>query len=364
MQVDPHESSANKTKRPFEPSMLNGFTRLGWVEESTPVTELPELAKTFKTGWLGCKRDDLCSGLFGGSKVRKLDFLLATNTFDKAQSWATLGAIGSGHLVACCAAARLLNRKIQSYLFWESISDGILQNLAYISSVSESIHYYNSRISMGLNKPALFLSDSIGKSAVIPFGATCPTGALGIVRAGLELASQVRNGELPEPKRIYVALGSCGTVAGLAIGVALGGLDTSIHAVTSVERIISMRFRLNRLISDSRLIMINSGLTEVADVPPAPIYIDRSQLGKGYGFPTRASLEAVEMMKSEGIMIEPVYTGKAAGAMFEDLRSGLNDPVLFWNTMRRELPKTEDPWRSKLPVKLQKKLNEEQIIQE
>ena len=363
MQANTYASSTKNLKRPFEPSMLNNFPRLGWVKESTPVTALPELAKSFKTSWLGCKRDDLCSGLFGGTKVRKLDYLLATSRFDKAQSWATLGAIGSGHMVACCAAARKLNKEINSYLFWESISDGILQNLAYISSVSDTIHFYRSRTTMVLSKPTLFLSDTIDKSAVIPFGATCPAGVLGIVRAGLELASQVWNGELPEPKRIYVALGSGGTVAGLAIGVALGGLDTSIHAITSVERIISMKFRLNKLISDTRSLLINKGLKEIEGIPPAPVYIDRSQLGKGYGFPTEESLNAVEMMKSEGIMIEPVYTGKAVAAMFKDLRSGLNDPVLFWNTMRGNLPENDGNWRSNLPVKLQNKLNEKEIIQ-
>ncbi len=352
-------NTASRSAVVFEPSRLDIFPRLGWVNEATPVTELSRLSNTFKTGYAGCKRDDLCSGLFGGAKVRKLDYLLASSPYPASERWATVGAIGSGHVVACCAAALKLNKKIESYLFWEPITDGILENLAYTASVADAIHYYRSRASTIAINPSLVLSDTIDKCAVIPFGATCPTGVLGVVRAGLELAEQVRNGELPEPKRIYVALGTCGTVAGLAIGVALGGLRTRIHAVTSVERIISMRFWLNKLIADTRALLINNGLKEVARIAPASVYIDRSQLGKGYGFPTSASLEAVELMKCEGIRIEPVYTGKAAAAMFHDLRRGLNEPILFWNSMRRELQKSDDTWRSKLPAKLQEKLSGE-----
>ncbi|MDP6909754.1 MAG: pyridoxal-phosphate dependent enzyme [Flavobacteriales bacterium] len=338
---------------------LDNFPRLGWISEATPITELPQFAEDHGAEWVGCKRDDQTSGLHGGSKVRKLDFLLASSPFKESESWATMGAIGSGHMVASCTAAERLNRKIHAHLFWEPISDGVLDNLAFTVTHSESLHYYSTRISMAFRKPATFLSGSVDGSKIIPFGATNPVGILGLVRAGLELGEQVRNGELPEPKRIYVALGTGGTVAGLAIGIALGGLSSTIHAVSTVEWIISTPFRMRSLLSETRKLLAENGHRSAIDIPPAKIVFDRSQLGKGYGFTTPSSLHSVELMQKQGLKIEPVYTGKMVAAMQNDLQSGVDGPILFWNSMRRELPEISTFWKNKLPPELQRRLDEQ-----
>jgi D-cysteine desulfhydrase len=321
---------------------------------------LPRISERLNAGWVGCKRDDLGQMLHGGTKVRKLDFMLAAEPCHNASAWVTPGAIGSGHVVACCAAAEKLGKKLEAFLFWEEISDGVTDNLAYIASHAASLHYYPSRTAMILSNPSLLLRKMMGACAVIPFGATNRVGILGTVHAGLELAMQVRNGELPEPARIYAAMGSSGTVAGLAIGVALGGLRTHIHAVAVVEPLISTRFYLNRLMADTRALMSTHGISEATSIAPAPIHIDRTQLGKGYGHPTRESLQAVERMAQEGITIEPVYTGKTVAAMWHDLENGCKEPVLFWNSMRRQLPEKEADWTSRLPQKLKNKLYGEQ----
>jgi len=338
------------------PEALDRFPRLGWIDRPTPVTPLEKLAKTMGISWLGVKRDDQCPVLHGGTKVRKLDFLLAAPPYHDAPDWSSVGAIGSGHLVACTAAARQLKRAFHAYTFWEPLTDGILDNLAFIASQAEALHFYRSRITTALCKPGLFLSKKMMGTAVIPFGATCPGGILGTVRAGLELSQQVEAGELPEPERIYVALGSCGTVVGLAIGLALGGLSSRIHAVTTVERILSPRSRLDKLLRQSQQLLATNGLIDAEKIEPAPIVLDRSQLGKGYGYATKPAIRAVEVFHENALELETVYTGKAAAAMLRDLPLSKGGPVLFWNTRRGALPEPAPDWQAHLPKVLAQRI--------
>lgn len=212
---------------------------------------------------------------------------------------------------------------------------------------------------MALSNPALFLKSHSDGCAVIPAGATNAVGMLGTVRAGLELAAQVRTGEIPAPKRIYAALGTGGTVAGLSIGLAMGGLETEIHAITTVETILSTRYHFNKIISNTRKLLVEGGHKSAATITPSKVIIIRNYLGAGYGHPTMKSLEAMEILKKDGITIEPVYTGKAAAAMIDDLKGGYSEPVLFWNSMRSSLPEIKEGWKDKLPENLRKKLDEQ-----
>jgi len=344
--------------KPFELTILDKHHRLGWAEEATAVTPLLALTGINNNEWTGCKRDDQCTPLMGGTKVRKLDFLLASAPFSDSEYLATMGAIGSGHVVACCAAAKALGRKIVSHLFWEPLSPGVPENLSYIASVSDKIYFYNSRVSMALNNPALFLKPFAGGCAIIPPGSTNPAGMLGTVRAGLELAAQVRAGEIPQPGRVYVALGTGGTVAGLSIGFALGGLAAEIHAVTTVESILSTKFRMQNLVSGTKKLLVSLGHKNAGNITPARIIINRKYVGAGYGHPTAKSLQAMELMKKDGVNIEPVYTGKAAAAMIDDIKNGFNAPLLFWNSMRANLPPVTSDWKNNLPEKLRRKLDE------
>ena len=119
---------------PWTRERLDPFPRLGWVEEPTPVTPLPQAAAHLGLDWLGVKRDDLTAGLHGSTKTRKLDFLLASRRIAQSEVWASLGAIGSGHLASLTLAARLLGRHVKAYCFWEPPSVDVEGNLAAIAS--------------------------------------------------------------------------------------------------------------------------------------------------------------------------------------------------------------------------------------
>jgi D-cysteine desulfhydrase len=194
-----------------------------------------------------------------------------------------------------------------------------------------------------------------GDVPVIPPGATSPLGMMGTVRAGLELAEQIHGGAVPEPDRIYVALGSGGTAIGLAIGLSLGGIRTPVTAVAVVEHLLSAGPRLASLTRDALAELARWGV--VAPPGDLPLLVDRDHLGSAYAHPTPASLAACVTLAAEGIDLEPVYTGKAMAAVIADARRlGLRN-VLFWSTVRRALPEPAAGWRDKLPPALHRRLD-------
>jgi D-cysteine desulfhydrase len=336
---------------------LAALPSLHWVKTPSPVTPLPGLAKHLRLGALTVKRDDQLDALHGGNKARKLDVLLATPPFNDAPAWASLGAIGSTHLATCTAAAQVLGRRVEAHLFFEPLSNGVLENLAFVASGPTTLHYYGSRIELGLRRRELLTSSHVDGVPVIPPGGTLPPGVAGVARAGFELAEQIRQGVLEAPDVVYCALGTGGTVAGLALGLGLAGVKTEVRAVATVERwFTSARTVRSQVAAAARWLSAN-GVPAKAE-QAVPVHVVRGQLGAGYGIPTAQSLAAVEVLRQEGVPIEAVYTGKAFAALLADASSGRTPQrVLFWNTVRRSpLPHAPD-WREKLPARLNKHID-------
>lgn len=331
-------------------SDLDAIPRLGWVREPTPVTSLPGLAEALGVSFLGIKRDDLASPLHGGTKPRKLDYLLAAPPFEGAPAWVSSGGIGSGSLVAITAAAAELDRRLFAHLFWTPISAGIVDNLAFTASGPTTLAISRRRTTMALASPGVVIGDQHHGAPVIPPGATSPRGMIGVVRAGIELAEQIARGEVPEPDRVYVALGSGGTAVGLALGLALGGSRAQVIAVGVVERLLSPRARLRSLDRALRAELARFGI-EPPSSPP-PLVVDRAHLGQAYAHPTEASIAACARLAEHGIHLEPVYTGKAMAALLDDAESGRVKSVIFWSTVRGALPDPDPAWRDRLPPRL------------
>ncbi|HLM73479.1 MAG TPA: pyridoxal-phosphate dependent enzyme [Polyangiaceae bacterium] len=342
---------------------FDAIPRLGLVKEPSPVTSLPGLAASLGISFLGIKRDDLSEPLHGGTKPRKLDYLLASEPFASAPVWAGAGAIGSGNLVAITAAAEELGRSVRAHLFWTPLSPGIEENLAFIASGPATITFYRSRVALALRRPTAFTGPEVDGAPVIAPGSTTAVGMIGMVRAGLELAAQVRAGELPEPDSLFIAYGSGGSAVGIALGLGLGGLKTRVVAVAAVERPLSMNRQAVSLSRALRAELERHGLRDLPE--PAPMSIEHGYLGRGYAIPTKDSLAACEALAKEGIRIEPAYTGKAMAALFNYARgdeaianSKSDKNILFWLTARRERPPPDESWRDKLPPDLARRLRE------
>lgn len=336
---------------------LDALPRLGWVDAPSPVTALPTLAAELGLDWLGVKRDDQLGELFGGSKVRKLDRLLARQPFAEAPAWASVGAIGSGHLVALAAAARRLDRRLAAHLFWEPAIEPVLENLAFTASGPVELRYHETRVHLALRHPALVLGGRVRGRPVIAPGASTPAGIVGLVRAGVELALQIEDGVLPAPDRVYVALGSGGTAVGLALGLALAGRPIPVRAVAVVERPFALMRRLEDLMRETRehLVEAGIGLTPLAADSGARLEPVHGFLGAGYGLASPGARAAVDRLAVHGIALEPIYSGKAMdGLLAEASRGGR---VLFWSTPRRAGPLPIDAdWMDRLPPRLQDRL--------
>jgi 1-aminocyclopropane-1-carboxylate deaminase/D-cysteine desulfhydrase-like pyridoxal-dependent ACC family enzyme len=182
------------------------------------------------------------------------------------------------------------------------------------------------------------------KMWVIPLGGTCWLGAVGFVNAGLELAAQIDAGELKTPDRIYIANGTMGSVAGLALGIALAGLTTEIHAVRVADNRFVKREVLDRLITKTAKLLNRYDSSIPADISGRTNIVWRSEFyAGGYAAIDDVTNKAVEFARDQlGLTLDTTYTGKAFAALLHDLSSADDDTnYLFWNTYNSaELPTT------------------------
>ncbi len=337
------------------PPELDALPRLGWVDSPSPVEPLADVARELGLDGLWVKRDDLLAterGLHGGTKLRKLDVLLAASPFRESARWASVGAIGSGHLVALSSAARVLGRELVAHVFWEPPLPDHLENLAFVASGPGRLRFFGSRASLALTAPSVLLASRSGDAAVVPPGASAPAGELGVVRGALELVEQISAGALPAPSHLFVPIGSGGTVVGLLAGMALGGVACVVHGVAVVERVFA---RHGALLARARRLLTTLG---AADARLPELRIHRRELGDGYGVATARSLAMCARFSSAGLPLEAVYSGKAMAGLFAAARE-LRGPVLFWSTPRRSGPlPVVDGWRARLPASLRRRLDD------
>ncbi len=158
---------------------VDELPRIGWVAKPTPITDLPSLADELGLSWLGVKRDDLCAPLPGGSKIRKLDYLLSEARWQEATTWQTVGAIGSAQLVLCAAAARQLGHRLRAHTFWMPPDDLIIERLAAAVSLGTELTYHHNRTTLALFQPRSLMPPPLGQGNVIPPGTTSAVANLG-----------------------------------------------------------------------------------------------------------------------------------------------------------------------------------------
>ncbi len=305
----------------------------------TPFEPLPRLSEALGRNGKGpsiwMKRDDCTGFAGGGNKVRKLEYLVAEALKQGADTLVTMGAIQSNHARQTAAAAA---------------RSGLACVLLLTDSVANRSESYRTNGNWLLDRifgaeirllPAGGDATAIADEAVaelkaqgkrpyfIPVGGSNALGSIAYRDALLELAEQAKT-ESVRVDHLVVPTGSGGTHAGILAGVEDAGLGCRVQGV-SVSR------------SAEQAGPIVSGL--VGDIfalegrqrgKHTALEIDDSQVGPGYGQPTPAMIEAVELVaRTEGILLDPVYTGKAMAGLIALLRSGAIGPdetVVFWHT--------------------------------
>ena len=165
----------------------------------------------------------------------------------------------------------------------------------------------------------------------LPAGGSNAFGTLAYVDVALEIAEQVASGDLPEPATIVVPVGSGGTVTGLMLGLRMAGLDTDVLGVVVNDMIRLDAPAMARLATKTTKLLTERGAADVPVLGEGDFDLRPDWLGAMYGDPTPASVAEVDRAAAEGLVLEPVYTGKALAAVRE-LSATLPGPVLWLNT--------------------------------
>jgi 1-aminocyclopropane-1-carboxylate deaminase/D-cysteine desulfhydrase-like pyridoxal-dependent ACC family enzyme len=282
---------------------------------------------------LWIKRDDQTAEPYGGNKVRKLEFLLAAATSRGARRLITVGAAGSHHALATTIYGRRLGFDVTLVLFPQPLTPHVRDVLLLDHAHGAELRYTRR---METVPAALFVAALRYRSQrafIIPAGGSDATGTLGYVSAALELAEQIERGELPAPASVVVAAGTLGTAAGLALGFAIAGLQSSIMAVRITSRIVTNERVLARLIRGAESLLRRGGLNlDVASSAISRVELVHEHIGRGYGQETPAGAQAAKLFEAKGIGLDPTYTGKAAAAFIERVPTA-KKPMLFWQTL-------------------------------
>ncbi len=318
------------------PALIARLGPLRLADLPTPVARLDGMSEYLGRDDLYIKHDDLSSPLYGGNKVRKIEFLLGEARRRGVSTLLTMGGLGSNHLLATALHGDSLGFKTVGVVFPQPVNVGVRRNMAADRGVGVELVPIRSKYLLPVSVAATLARVTVREGRaplVIPGGGSSPLGALGFVNAGFELAEQVRRGELPEPAAIFLPYGTGGTAVGLALGLRLAGLSTKVLAVRVIDRLLANRPRMLLFMRSLTKFVASAGDTLDLGAGPADnLKIVPGYIGRGYGHRTRAAERAVELFgRSEGIKLEFTYTGKAAAALL-DYAAWMRGPLLFWNT--------------------------------
>ncbi len=321
------------------PALEARLPRVALADLPTPVQRLERFGEAVGHDAVYVKRDDVSGKLYGGNKVRKLEFLLGHARDIGAGEVMTFGCVGSNHATATAIYANDLGMKSISMLLPQPNAHTVRQNLLMSYCSGAELHAYaNSRsLKAGVAYQLARHRLRTGKTPVIiPAGGSSPLGAIGFVNAGFELKEQVDAGLLPEPHLVYVAAGTTGTAVGLMIGFRAAGL---------ASRVVMVRVTGEEFVNAPRtLALLHDTVALLRDRDPSfpALAFDASDIlmrhdcyGEQYALYTEASVAATRLLReTESVKLEGTYTGKALAALILDARSGaLRDrTALFWNT--------------------------------
>jgi len=278
---------------------------------------------------LWVKRDDLDDPVFGGNKVRALEFLLGG--VGPGDLVLTLGGEGSTHVLATALHARRLGADTRA-VRWRHEMGPVARAVARrITEVCEAAPVLPLPLALGrLAAWRLGVGRSGRRVRYVPFGGSAPLGVLGHVNAALELAEQLSAGLLPAPRQVVVPLGSGGTAAGLALGFALAGLDVTVVAARVGPRLGATRGRVLRLAAaTTRFVRARTGARLP---PPVPVRVVHDVYGGAYGRELPAGARAALLLQhSLAARLDATYSAKACAAALA-LAAAEPGPTLFWLT--------------------------------
>ena len=306
--------------------------------ETTPLERAPRLSETLDSGaeiWI--KRDDVYGTLTGGNKTRKLEFLMAEALEEGATMVVTQGATQSNHARQTAAACAKLGLKC--HILLEDRTGRRDENYTRNGNVllddlfGATREYRPGDRGLNMNEEVEIVAKAYRARGervyTIVGGGSCPTGALGYVRAAYEILDQAREMDLDIDHLVH-ATGSAGTQAGLAVG---------FHSVDADINLLGFGVRAPRDVQESNVYDLALRTCAKLGCPPidrSKIVADSKYVGEGYGIPATSTVDAIRLFaETEGVLLDPVYSGKAAAGLIDYCLTGAFKPgekIVFLHT--------------------------------
>jgi 1-aminocyclopropane-1-carboxylate deaminase/D-cysteine desulfhydrase-like pyridoxal-dependent ACC family enzyme len=321
------------------PGLSKTLARLPLTEGPSPITEASELGDHLGLSRLYIKRDDLACRAYAGSKLRKLELLLGRARAMECTHLVTGGSVGSHHALATAVHGAAQGFSVELLLMPEPPGVEVSRVLRASAHFAAAVQYVPTARELP-ERWSRALARHPGSGYSVPLGGTSPLGNLGYVEAALELERQVDEGQLPEPARIYVPLGTMGCAVGLLLGLRLTRLRSRLVAVRASNPATSTLAKFRQLYEATL-----RGLRAVDDTFPelgiddSAFMIDGRHLGGGYAIETAEGTRAMQLAwQRAGLVLDRTYTAKALAALVADAPKLREAPVLFWNTHAGDPP--------------------------
>lgn len=292
----------------------------------TPIESMPRLTAALHGPRLWVKRDDQTGLGMGGNKTRKLEYSLAEAQANGAKTILTIGAAQSNH---CRQTAALAARfGLDCILVLSGNSDQAPSGNYLLDQL------FGAKILWAAREERQSVFEKAFQQAwedglrpyAIPLGASNATGTLGYVTAFEEFLSQGLDVDW-----IVVASSSAGTQAGLALSAKQTGWNGKVLGISIDQNQPGLQQRVARLVTETADKMGKPML-----VSPEEIHVNSDYLGGGYGIMGQLEIEAIQLFaRTEGLLLDPVYTGRAAAGMIDLIRKGFfksEERVVFWHT--------------------------------
>ncbi len=318
------------------PMNLAKFPRRRYTAGPTPIERVPRFSAALGGPNIYIKRDDLLGLTAGGNKTRKLEFLVAEALAQGADTLITCGAVQSNHCRLTLAAAvkeglkcrLVLEERVPGSYHPDAGGNHFLYNLLGVEQIK--VVPAGSDLPEEMAAVAGELAAAGRKGYVIPGGGSNPLGALGYVACAQEILAQTFELGL-EIHAILCASGSAGTQAGLVTGVQGCNMNVPVLGI-NVSRTSQVQEAL--VYGLVRATAEYAGLS--AAVPREAVTCFDDYVGPGYSLPTPGMAEAVRLLAgTEGILLDPVYTGKAMAGLIDLVRKGYferDSNILFVHT--------------------------------
>ena len=300
--------------------------RLKFAHLPTPIEPLPRLSEVLNGPRLLVKRDDQTGLALGGNKTRKLEFLVAEAQAQGAETLLSAGALQSNHCRQTAAAAAKFGFHCILVLVGQPpvhASGNLFLDQLFGSQI---IWAEKSRREAVLQETFEKISGQGKKPYLVPYGGSSPTGALGYVFAMEEFVGQKVKADW-----IVFASSSGGTQAGLLLGTRVFGFKGKVLGISIDEPQRTLQEHVAKLASET-----SERLGPRIEFPSDGVLVNDKYAAPGYGVLTGAEREAISLFaKYEGLLLDPVYTGRAAAGLIDLVRKRYfkkDETVLFWHT--------------------------------